>query len=209
MRRPQRSPTILLCGLLGCAGGAGDSPSELRVRTDEPAAAPSDLQWKRYAAFESDLARALALPREELCRELGSEPCIRKVHLVPLGGNEPLFTGMYEPSAEPLATTPTVVDRVVLTACSNRVARDRAVGADALVFAAFPLDGAAPRPDDASARALVAALFRRLLARDPTDSELEVIAALAADRDGQPVSAAEFAKLACFAIGTSAEFLFF
>jgi hypothetical protein len=116
---------------------------------------------------------------------------------------------MYEPAVEPLATTPTVVDRVVLTACSNRVQRDRAAGGGAQVFDQFSLDGAAPRPSDAPARALVAALFRRLLARDAIDSEIDAIAALAADPSGQPVSASEFAKLACFAIGTSAEFLFF
>ena len=50
----------------------------------------------------------------------------------------------------------------------------------------------------------VDALYRRLLSRDPTDDERTIVASLA---DGQ--SGADFAKLACFAIGSSTEFLFF
>jgi len=168
-----------------------------------------NLQWKRHLAFEADLSRALELTPAELCTEFGSEPCIAKVHLVPLGGHEPFQTGLFEPASEPLATTPTIVDRVVMSACSNRAALDRQLGAGALVFRHFDLNAAAPAPADASTQAQVTDLYRRLLARDPETSELSAVAGLALNESGQPIAALDFAKLACFAVGTSSEFLFF
>jgi hypothetical protein len=182
-------------------GGPGP---EYRIAT-EP-----NLQWKRYGALEADLARALALPPEELCREFGRESCIREVHLVPLGGNDPFKTGLLEPSAEPLATTPTAIDRILLSACSKRVELDRAAApGGAMVFGALDLAAAAPDPSEAPVVDTVTTLYRRLLARDPDEHELQLVAALARDKAGQPVSATDFATLSCFAIGTTTEFLFF
>lgn len=217
-------PSFCTAGLLVLALLAGctiskDDASEPPKRPPKDAPTPDDgkvrpvvasnLQWKRSAAFEADLAAALELAPGDLCSEFGTEPCIRKVHMVPLGGNEPFLTGMLEAAQEPLASTPTVVDRIVLTACANRVARDREAGSKAEVFDAFPLDGKAPAPTDKATRTLVTDLYRRLLARDPAAHEVDRIAALARDEDGKAVGASDFAKLACYAIGTSAEFLFF
>jgi hypothetical protein len=184
---------------------AGEAQADYRI------SARPDLQWKRFAALEADLSSALELPPEELCIELGRESCIREAHLVPLGGNSPFKTGMLEPSTEPLATTPFAVDRIVLSACSERVKRDREAGlSEARVFSQFALDGDAPAPDDAAAAELATSLYRRLLARDPAEHELPLITALAADAEGgRPVAAADFAVLACYAIGTTTEFLFF
>jgi hypothetical protein len=184
---------------------AGEPAPEYKISTRP------DLQWKRFAALEADLAAALELPPEELCTELGRESCIREAHLVPLGGNSPFTTGMLEPSAEPLATTPFAVDRSVLSACTERVRRDRELGmSKARVFSQFALDADAPAPDDAAVVQLVTTLYRRLLARDPGEDEIPLVAALAQDGDSaQPIGAAEFAALACYAIGTTTEFLFF
>ena len=41
-----------------------------------------NLQWKRAAAVEHDLERALALTRDQLCLEVGVAPCVEQVHLV-------------------------------------------------------------------------------------------------------------------------------
>lgn len=157
------------------------------------------LQWKRYAALEADLASALELPADQLCTEFGSASCIRDVHLVPLGGHEPYETGMLEPAAEPLATTPTVIERVVLSACSARVERDRS---EHKLFT-FDLAGKAVADD-----ALGTTLYRRFLARDPEPVELAALRELAVDDSG-PIAADEYAKLACFLVGTQSEFLFF
>jgi hypothetical protein len=177
---------------------------------DIQASQRANLQWKRYAAFEADLATALALPKENLCRELGRENCVRGVHLTPLGGHDPFASGLLEPSAEPLATTPTVVERVVLSACSARLELDRTgQRSDAKVFGAVDLTQAAPAPSEPGARELVSALYRKLLARDADAAELAIVAGLARDLDGKAVPATEFALSACVAIGTSTEFLFF
>lgn len=206
---------MAVCALSACSSAreGGERGSGARQEADPVAAVAvsthSNLQWKRFGAFEADLASALELSPEQLCLEFGRESCIRKVHMVPLGGHEPFDTGMMAPAPEPLATTPTVVDRIVLTACGNRVDLDRTAGAQPLVFKHFPLDGLSPAPGSAAAKALVADLYRRLLGRNPAEDELDTVTELALGADGQPAPAAQFARLACFTIGTSAEFLLF
>jgi len=165
------------------------------------------LQWKRYSALEADLMQALDLPADELCTEFGLESCIETVHLAPLGGNEPFKSGLLEPTAEPLATTPAVVDRLLLSACGRRTELDHAGAAK--VFKGLSLDGDAPAPSDARVQKVVAELYHRFLARDPSAAESDAVATLVRDDDGHPVPAAQFATLSCFAIGTSTEFLFF
>jgi len=198
--------------------GDGKKPDKPRNEDKEPdgvgsnlaASTRPNLQWKRYGAFENDLAQALALPAEELCSEFGREPCIRGVHLASLGGNDPFKHGLLEPSAEPLAVTPAVVDRVLLSACAKRVALDAEAGkGDAKVFGALDLAGKAPAPTDPAVEKAVTTLYRRLHARDPEPSEVTAVAELTRDDDGKAVAASEFATLACFTVGTSAEFLFF
>jgi len=184
----------------GASASGGDGSSGTSLTT---------LQWKRGHALESDLVRALELPPEELCREFGTSNCVRDVHLVPLGGSNPFTTGMFEPAAEPLASTPTVVERVVLSACSQRVELDRKAKDKAKVFSQFALDEQAPAPSADATHELTSALFQRLLSRDPTDKEQQTLGALALGDDGEAISGSDFAKLACFTVGSSAEFLFY
>jgi hypothetical protein len=165
------------------------------------------LQWKRYAALEADLVQALDLPADQICTEFGLEPCIDTVHLAPLGGNEPFKSGLLEPTAEPLATTPAVIDRLLLSACGRRTELDRAGAAK--VFKGLALDGDAPAPSDGRVQRIVTDLYHRFLARDPSAEEISAVAALVRDDDGHAVPAAQFATLSCFAVGTTTEFLFF
>jgi hypothetical protein len=213
----------LLCLLGGCSSQASapwtaasdaaipakDAATGHHESADTTSTARTTLQWKRAGAFEADLSRALDLPRDSLCREFGTASCVHDVHLVPLGGSDPFSTGMFEPAAEPLASTPTVVERIVLSACAARVELDRKAGSEASVFKQLSLDGDAPAPEHEETRALVTELFQRLLARDPGNAELATVAALARDDSGAAIAASDFAKLACFTIGSSAEFLFF
>lgn len=189
---------------LGDGGSQSPGVTGDLLRSTQPG-----LQWKRYAAFENDLAAALALPKDAICKELGGVNCIRGVHLSPLGGHDPFKSGLLEPSGEPLATTPTVVERIVLSACSARAELEGSGKEKAQVFTGIDLKGAAPAPTDASTLALVTNLYRRLLARDPDAEESQIVAGLALDAEGKPVPALSFVKSACFAIGTSSEFLFF
>jgi hypothetical protein len=167
-----------------------------------------ELQWKRNAALQRDLMRALELPEDGVCDELGQGSCTREIHHIALGGADPLNIGLYEPLPDTLASTPIVLDRVVMSACANRAALDR--GGAPVVFTDLDLAAAAaPSPTDPAFTATITALVRRLLSRDPEPHELETLGELTVGDDGEPVSAHEFAVLACFAIGSSTEFLFF
>jgi hypothetical protein len=171
-----------------------------------PASTRNHLLWKRAHALEQDLARALALPPAEVCTELGQYSCAEQVHLTSLGGHDPFRQGLYAPLDKPLVTTPLVSERMALAACTRRVTEDRT--GDAEVFTDLDLDGDAPAVDSDAFTGTITTLYRRLLQRDPTDAELELLGELAVDDDGAPVAAADFAQLACFTIATTTEFLF-
>ena len=148
--------------------GPGPGPGEC---DDAPAELPrpEPLQWKRVNALQSDLMTALSLGANELCRELESVPCAA-VHKLPLGGSDPIGSSLYEAAAEPVATTPMAIDRMVLGSCIERVRRD--VVGPAVVFTRLDLssarlDLAEPAAREA-ARGDVNDLFRRFLARAAT-----------------------------------------
>lgn len=206
-----RFATLALLTLAGCR----HAPLEPLRPIEEPVApfacdaeatppATESLQWKRVAALTADLMGALELAPEALCNEADLVPC-RDVHLVALGGNDPFGAAQYEPVGSPLATTPAAVERLVISACENAVARDAA--GTPRVFTDLAPSEAPADPSALSRQA--AALYRRLLARDATDEELAIVAALAADESGAPRSAREADVLACFAIGSTTENLLF
>lgn len=201
-----------LCSLWLLAG-CGDSKEDRAASGTPSEAQPSYrsssrnlVQWKRAAALEADLMRALELSRDELCHELGDKNCIRDVHLVPLGGNEPYVAGLMKPSSEPLATTSSVVDRVLLSACSARARLD--AEGQAKVFGGLNFDKPLPASNAAPIKDTIRDLYRRLLARDPDPSEIAQVASLA-ESDDEKLSPRDFAALACFTIGSTTEFLFF
>ena len=166
-----------------------------------------DMVWKRYAALDAELSRALSLEPEALCTEFGNASCIREIHLVALGGNEPYRSGLTKPSVKTLSTTPTVVDRVLLSACSARAAADKT--GPRVLFTELDLSGQAPAAQDPSVTATITTLFRKLLSRDPRTDEVAIIRGLLTTEDGsEALSAQEFAVLSCFVIGSSLEFLF-
>jgi hypothetical protein len=99
-------------------------------------------------------------------------------------------------------TTSALTERVTLAACTRRVSLDQA-GAP-VVFRHVDLGAGALSAGAAGVEAQVDELYRRLLSRDPTAEERAAVATLA-----EGVSGSDFAKLACFSIGTTTEFLFF
>lgn len=185
----------------GMGGGPMAEPPPFQISTR------ALVQWKRAAALEADLMGALQLTREQLCVEVGGKSCIRDVHLVPMGGNEPYESGLMKPSAEPLATTSSVVDRVLLSACSTRARLDAEGKAE--VFTALDLKAPLPPANDPKIATTIRDLYRRFLARDPAPRELELVAELAESAGDAPLSSRDFAALSCFTIGSTTEFLFF
>ncbi|MET0344453.1 MAG: hypothetical protein ABW252_25795 [Polyangiales bacterium] len=177
---------------------------------DQPAPYPvssgRSVQWKRAAAIEADLMRSLELARDEVCTELGALSCIRAVHTVALGTNDPFATGLLKPALSPLSTTPLVIDRVTLSACAARARADRE--GSARVFTALDLAGPAPAADADAVTETITTLFRRMLARDPKPGELTTVRSLLTN-DDEKMTAEEFATLSCFVVASSLESLFF
>lgn len=181
------------------------------VSCEESAApVPESLVWKRADPLATDLALALELEPDTMCRELGVIPCV-EAERVALGGSDPLGTGLYAGPARPGLTTPNAVDRLVLAACAERVDRDARGPAE--IVTEVDLTATLLDADDAATRAamLVDArtLHRRLLARDPSEAELEILVDLARPDAGLTPTAREWATLTCFAIGTRTDNLFY
>ncbi len=181
--------------------GAGDDGA--------PVYAPSaraDLRIKRWRQLVRDLGGALALPEDQICAETGLYDCTT-IHVVPLGGIS-VDNGLYAPVDGLSVTTNQAIERVVLQACSNRVADDLArieAGEEALVFGPLAACGGALETDCVDAQ--TTELYRRLLARDPIAAEREVLRTLAADAATLGGGAADHAVAACFLVGTTTEFL--
>lgn len=201
---------LALTSLAGCNSDESDGSSD---EAEGPAALePSkdpDVQWKRAAAVEHDLTRALELTPDQLCLEVGTAPCVSQVHLVALGGHDPFGLGLYESVDTPLATTPIALDRVALSGCAARADLDQAAGAAAIVFKGFDLAAPTPAADAPELAAMIAELYHRLLARDPLESEIAALLELRVDDSGEPIRGRDFATLACYAVATTTEFLFF
>jgi hypothetical protein len=199
------------CG--GCGQPPEPQPQPQPQLVESPAFDPATisastknrLTWKRHKALEADVAAALELDKTELCNELGQFSCVDVVHRAALGGNEPFVTAQYEAIAAPLPTTAVGVDRVLMSACITRTNKDAA--GPAVVFTDVPFDGRTI--DDAAADATSDALVRRFLHRPPTAAEKDTLRGLMVDDDGAAVSPRDFAILACVAVGTVTENVFF
>jgi hypothetical protein len=183
--------SVLLVG--GCASEPG--PIELPPpNCDAPA---PTVTWKRVDALA-----------EELCVELGTAACV-DVHRVALGGTSPLEKALYRPFAEPAATTPLAIERLVHAACVTRVDRDRE--GDATVFRDMPLgddplENSGPgSPFAEQASFLASRFFGRALSQD----ELLALEPLGGPVGETPTSARNAAVLLCFTLGTSSELAFF
>jgi hypothetical protein len=185
------------------AVGCGTDPSPVVEEPMTPSTR-ARLLWKRNVTLEKDIVRALELEPDEVCRELGMASCTREVHHVALGGAAPFSLGLHKALPSPMLSTAVVVDRVLLSACSNRVAKD--VEGPAIVFTEIDLSASrAPGAGDEAFVATVTALYRRFLSRDPTEEELSVFGELVES----PMTASEFAILACYSVGSTTEFLFY
>ncbi len=165
----------------------------------------NQLTWKRGRAVEQDLMAALELSKNEVCNELGQYSCVDYVHLVPLGGNDPFVKSQYEQLAEPLPTTSIALERTALSACINRVDKDKA--GTPVVFTQLDLQADRVDPLSPAFAGTVDDLMKRLLARHATAAEVSALAPLTTDENSKPISARDTAVLLCFSVATMSEFL--
>jgi hypothetical protein len=192
---------IVLAGLLVVTACGNEAAG-----TEEPltASTRARLLWKRNVTLEKDIVRALELGPDEVCNELGMASCTREVHHVALGGAAPFSLGLHKALPAPMLSTAVVIDRVLLSACTNRVAKD--LEGPPVVFTAIDLQADdAPDAGDEAFVATATALYRRFLARNPTDEEVAVLGDLVTEE----MTAREFAILACYSVGSTTEFLFY
>ena len=181
------------------ATGADDGP---QPPTQAPSARPR-VKFKTAERYAADLSTALSLPRDGLCSELDSFDCV-DVHRIALGEVDAFGLRLFEPLESMPLTAPIAVDRIGLTACGERAQLDFATPGQATSFAEVAQgDGS-----QANREAVVGRLYRQLLLREATDRELAVVSAMYEDLPSEGRDQT-WAQMACFAIATSTEALFY
>lgn len=209
-----RLPSLFLLAALSACGGGNDNDQPdppLTPAGPQPASPTARVKFKGPQRIANDLAQALDLSTQDLCKELGTYDCF-SAHGIVMGGVEPYRLRIDEPLPEAPVTSPMAVDRVVLSACGERAARDFAAPDQAVLFAelAAGADSSAGAALSADARAAVAGrLYERLLARTPQQAEIDALVAFGDDMTGSTAPARDWAQLACYAVATSTEFLFY
>ena len=216
---PERNPSVLILtfSFLTAASACTDEPKD-RVASDPVPTVPTEevaasrqarVKYKSGARYANDLAAALELPREAVCRELGRYDCVDEVHRIVLGGVEPYTLGVREPLPSLGVTAPIAQDRVALAACTQRIERDLAAS-EPLFLTAVDLD--APTPGQLEATA--GRFYDRILRRAATPDEVTALAqfhSTVTDDPGESGATAtrNWAILSCFMVATTLESIFY
>ncbi len=183
----------------GTTGPGETTSSTLPLQTSSKA----DLHLVRGRQLARLLEQALEIPRDEVCLELGSVDCF-DIHRVTLGAT--LWTiSLYDPVETIGLTTPTTLDRILLKSCWTRLQADRA--GNPVVFGHVDLEGT-DLPDDAL-QAQVAELANRFWKRDPLPEEVAALGELHDTVLAEGGDNAEWAWLACYAVASTTETLFY
>ena len=163
------------------------------------------IRFKRAERLSNDLMFLLQLHKSEICKELGKFDCINEVHKITLGGVEPYVSGVAEPSKTTLATTPIVIERILLSACKTRVDKDLKTPDKAI----WLTNSRISKPQDTSE--LVNVFYQQALFRTPSTEEQEAFSELyrSYTEDEKPQPLRDWAIGTCFAILSSIEYLFY
>lgn len=190
-------------GAGGNGGGGGEGPPP-------PISAKANVKFKTKDRLVKDIGNALSLDPGELCQELGQFDC-GSVHAIALGGVDAYGAGVFEPLASSAVTTPIAVDRLVLSACQVRAHRDFSAPANAVIFSGLTLDGAKLADVEAApVGTVITTLYRRMLLREPKESELLHLRQLYRDVEvASATPAKDWAALGCYAVGTMMESVFY
>jgi hypothetical protein len=213
---PERIPGVLIVtfSLLAAASACTDEPkhgvASGSVPTERVAASrQARVKYKSGARYANDLAAALDLPRDALCRELGRYDCVDEVHRIVLGGVEPYTLGVREPLPSIAVTAPIAQDRVALAACTERIERDLAASKPVFLT---KVDIDAPTPGQLEATSK--RFYDRILRRDATPDEVSALAqfhSTVTDEPGESPATAtrDWAILSCFMVATTLESIFY
>jgi hypothetical protein len=221
---PERSPGVLIVTFSfltvasACKGESKDgAPSDPvpTVPTEQVAASRlARVKYKSGARYANDLAAALDLPREAVCRELGRYDCVDEVHRIVLGGVEPYTLGVREPLPSLGVTAPIAQDRVALAACTERIERDLVASEPVFLTA---VDVGAPTLEQLETTAR--RFYDRILLREATPDEVSALArfhsavthSIVTNEPGESGATAtrDWAILSCFMVATTLESIFF
>lgn len=196
----------------GLPDGAISTNPDGAVDDGFPRSAKARVRFKRSEQLATDFARALDLPVNEVCKDLGRFDCF-ETHAVSLGGVEAYNAGIYVPLENTTVTTPLAVERIALAGCSNRVDIDGGDLPNGLIFRGLELD-ADDKLVDVRSQAVadsIARLFQRFMQRQPTSAEVGHLVKLYEDleADGEAELARTWAVTACFSVATMMEALFY
>lgn len=189
--------SVVLTVALPLGTGCGSEPEQPQVSSKQRVLAKSGAVWGR------DLSTGLGLEDWELCEELGQYDCISDAHLITLGGTEPATLGIDQPLASASVSAPIAADRVAVAACGERLARDEQ--GPAVVFGPVLEENT-----EAAREAVSEQLVRRILARHPTEAEVEALTGLwpaVSALSSEPLR--EWSVGACVMVATSTEALFY
>jgi hypothetical protein len=213
---PERSPGVLIVtfsiwtAVSACTDESKDKVATRPGPTEQLAASrQARVKYKSGARYANDLAAALDLPRDAVCRELGRYDCVDEVHRIVLGGVEPYTLGVREPLPSLGVTAPIAQDRVALSACTARIERDLAASEPVFLTA---VDVDAPTPEQLEATA--GRFYDRILRRAATPDELSALArfhSTVTDEPGESGASAtrDWAILSCFMVATTLESIFY
>jgi hypothetical protein len=213
---PERAVGILivtfsfLTAASACTSESKDKVASDPVPTEGVAASrQARVKYKSGARYANDLAAALDLPRDAVCRELGRYDCVDEVHRIVLGGVEPYTLGVREPLPSIAVTAPIAQDRVALAACTERIERDRAAS-EPVFLTTVDVDAPTPGQLEATAKRF----YDRILAREATPDEVSALAEFHSTVTGEPgasgaTATRDWAILSCFMVATTLESIFY
>ena len=212
----ERNPGVLivtfsfLTAASACTDESKDKVASDPVPTEQVAASrQARVKYKNGARYANDLAAALDLSRDAVCRELGRYDCVDEVHRIVLGGVEPYTLGVREPLPSLGVTAPIAQDRVALAACTERIERDLAASEPVFLTT---VDVDAPTPGELEATA--GRFYDRILRRAATPEEVSALAqfhSTVTDEPGESGATAtrDWAILSCFMVATTLESIFY
>lgn len=213
----KRIHILSLASLAVLAAGCASAPDAAPVAAAEEAPVASidpRVKFRDGERFARDLSEALNLPRDSVCKELSQYDCVGDAFRIVLGGVEPETLGVDQPLEKAALTAPIALDRVALSACSTRVAKDLAEPASAVLLRPGALKGGKKQPDKAWMKATAAGVYDRVLRREATAEEVSRLVGfyseVSADRTGPAAdSVKDWVALSCFAVATSLEGAFY
>jgi len=176
---------------------------------DTAASSDPRVKFKPGEVYMADLSDGLAIPRDEICKELGKHDCFTTAFRIVMGGVDPYDMRILTPLDDASLASPIALDRVALHACTLRVERD--VGAPA---SAVLLKAPKGSPNKAWVDRTTTAIYARILRRAATNQEKTQMAdfyqTIAKGRKDSPAAVEkDFTTLGCFAVATSLEATFY